>query len=177
MPISSKEELRQLSTKLLLQELLMNTAYGSFVRDVVRERMAHRGVAYVSELVLVEQALDNIQGQQAQPQARPQPELEAQSPPQHGTRIQDHMALWQRCYLGQVQINETARAVLNSGWDFIDPRGLMNKTAMEVQDILEELTYSVGTYTDLGEGKFKNLVRMIFEAYGRAVRVSNARAA
>lgn len=73
------------------------------------------------------------------------------------------------CVMGRESLRQAATALLNTGWDYRDPAGLMSKTPAEVADVLQKLSVEgFGSYRDLPDTTYSRLIKMIFEAYGRS---------
>jgi hypothetical protein len=58
------------------------------------------------------------------------------------------------------------KAILHSGWHYVDPGNMMNKSPAEVQDFLESCAMEASLYTDMFATR-RNLLKMIFDAYLR----------
>jgi hypothetical protein len=82
---------------------------------------------------------------------------------------------------GRLTVRHGAAAILESGWNFVDPgwspsdpSKRMNKDPEEVRSILEELTDETRVFGELSD-KGRNLVDMIFKSYLRALRWSRTK--
>jgi hypothetical protein len=59
-----------------------------------------------------------------------------------------------------------ATMILNSGWNFIDPEGLMRKSPEEIQDFLQQCADEISMYNDMFATR-RNLLKMVIDAWLR----------
>jgi len=83
-------------------------------------------------------------------------------------RFRDVRAKIRQTMLGQLTVDEVAVALLDSGWDARDPKGLMIKPADEVRDFLRNVSVEVSLWSDLSLPR-RNLMKMICDAYCRSL--------
>lgn len=69
-------------------------------------------------------------------------------------------------YKGEITCDEAAELVLNSGWDFVDPKGLMNKTPEEARGFMDDIAIGYPNYKELPE-KRRNYFNMVIESWRR----------
>jgi hypothetical protein len=150
---NSRPALRLLSDNELIQRLLdCHQAIG----DEVRYRMINGDCI----LAMVPRITSSVQ-----PQTTPR-----QAAPVNAQRITDVRRIIEQMYDGTAGMNVAAEAVLHSGWNFTDPSNLTRESAEQIKNLLTDLTFSVGRYTDLPETSYKRLIRMAFDSYCRALR-------
>lgn len=71
-------------------------------------------------------------------------------------------------YIGQETADEVAKALLSSGWDFVDPVGSMRKPSDEVREFLKGTTVQVALFSHLTEGR-QALLKTCCDAYSRSL--------
>jgi len=133
---------------------IWNTSnYAADARNLLRRELGWRpGMSFGSKLV--DQLTNGSQPQQQNLKLKQKP-----------TDIMDLMEdmVFDRC-----GVYRMARAILATGWDYVDPSGMMQKPPDDVQDFLQSCTTDVSKYSEMHLGR-RNLLKMICDAYVRSL--------
>jgi hypothetical protein len=137
----TKKELAQMTLEQLQEKLLTDISFASMYRSEILERRAR----------------ESINNHSPTSTAKPL------NPPDIRSII--HSTLTR----GSLPLEELAKPIVDSGWDFIDPSGSMTSPPYEVKDFLESLIWRRIYYNELVD-RAKGKLNTIVDAYGRWYR-------
>jgi hypothetical protein len=160
----TKHSLEQLTTTQLIYKLWKDTTYASDYRN----EMARRHSNGDPELTAIAEGY-SLKPESPFPKDNgPQRSTQRARPSGLQLRVPDIRPEWHEVLNGEAPIAKFGRAVLESDYDFVDDH-IRDKTPDQLRKTLQEFVEwkDHEFFHDLDKPKFQNLLRMIFDAYGR----------
>ena len=168
MPYITESALRSTPANLLVQGFVKDRSNAERYREEILRKLVDDPLMQAIWNGTLLQPVNRSQPVSSQPIYQPSP-----TSPQP-VISPDIRPKWQEVFQSFEPISSLATVLLTSGWNFIDPRGLMKMPPEAVEDFLRSLEWQPYEYYNMLSSERQKTLYMMIDVYGRWYRQQKA---